>query len=246
MGGIVDHAVIGNVTLYLGDMREVLPELGRLRADTVVSDPPYPLTSGGNATEVMGGLFSQDVYDNSGDLMPSVPWHHMGGPIFRACADDADCYIMANDKNVWAAHAAFTGAGFAFHNLLVWDKIRATRNRWYMKNCEFTLYLFKGLAAPQGIADCGSKQLFTLNAARTSGHKTEKPIALMQHYIANSCPPGGLVLDPFAGSGSTLLAAAALGRRAVGIELEREWFDVACARLESALCAGAELGYGSV
>ena len=224
---------IGPVTLYLGDCLEVLPHLPL--ADLCVTDPPYDLSSGGNATQVMGGLFSHAEYDNSGKLMDVVGWHEMGGPIFRALKPDADCYVMSNDKNLFAAHAGFTGAGFQFHNILTWDKVRATRNRWYMKNLEFTLYLWKGAASIRGINDCGSKQSFQLNAKRTSGHPTEKPVALMAHYIENSSQPGDLVLDPFMGSGTTMLACIETGRRGVGIELNQEHFETACKRVQRAV-----------
>lgn len=236
--GIVREVTIGGCRLIQGDMRAVLPAL-RGCADMVMSDVPYLLTSGGNAVQSMSGLFAQDRYDNGGALMDVVPFSEMGGPIYRACKADADVYIMVNDKNLYSALGGFIGAGFGFHNLLVWDKVRATRNRWYMKNLEFTLYFWKGAAKPEGINDCGSKQLFTLNAPRVSDHPTEKPVDLMAHYIANSTAPDDLVLDPFMGSGSTLVAAARLGRRAIGIEQDPRWFDVACARVRAAMDAPA-------
>ncbi|PHS21761.1 MAG: hypothetical protein COA84_15210 [Robiginitomaculum sp.] len=226
---------IGPCHLYLGDCLEILPHVEK--ADLGCMDPPYSLTSGGNATQVMGGLFAQEEYDNSGKLMDVVPWGEMSGPIYRALKADADCYIMANDKNIWAAHAAFINAGFDFHNLLTWDKVRATRNRWYMKNLEFTLYLWKGAADKRGINDCGSKQLFlyTDNAERTTGHATEKPVELMRHYIENSSQPGELVLDAFMGSGTTMVACVESGRRGIGIEKDKKWFDVACQRVQDAV-----------
>ncbi|MCF7700530.1 DNA-methyltransferase [Loktanella sp. M215] len=223
---------VGPITLYLGDARQILPTLPGI-ADCVVTDVPYVLTSGRNAVQVMGGIFAQDAYDNGGNLMDTVRWSEIGGPIFRACKADADAYIMSNDKNLFAAHGGFTGAGWKFHNLLVWDKIRVTRNRWYMKNLEFTLYLWKGRA--KVINDCGSKQSFALNAAKATQHPTEKPVALMAQYILNSTPPGDLVLDPFMGTGATLVAAAQAGRHGVGIEINPDHFDVAVARVRAAL-----------
>lgn len=230
MTAIQKEITIGNCRLILGDMRDVLPQLD-VRADLIVTDPPYLLNSGGNAQETMGGIFSHAKYANTGALMDVLPWHEMGGPLFRACAKDADCYVMANDKNVIQAGNAFMGAGWELHNLLVWDKARATRNRWYMKNLEFTLYFWKGNADDRKINDCGSKQLFKLNEPRHSEHPTEKPVALFSHYILNSSQKGDLVLDPFMGSGSTLVAAAQTGRHAIGIEKKPMWFDVACARV---------------
>jgi site-specific DNA-methyltransferase (adenine-specific) len=123
---------------------------------------------------------------------------------------------------------------------LVWDKIRATRNRWYMKNLEFSLYLWKGAADPQGINDCGSKQSFPLNAKKETAHPTEKPVELGLHYIRNSTNPGDVVLDPMMGSGSAMVAAIQSGRRGIGIEIDPQWFEVACERVERALRSAPE------
>ncbi|MBL4761698.1 MAG: site-specific DNA-methyltransferase, partial [Gammaproteobacteria bacterium] len=149
MTAILRDVTIGDIRLILGDMRDVLPELN-VQADLVVTDVPYKLISGGCATQSMGGIFSKENYDNGGNLMDVVRWSEIGGPIFRACKPDADAYIMTNDKNLFAAHGGFVGAGWQFHNLLAWDKVRATRNRWYMKNLDYTLYLWKGRADKAG------------------------------------------------------------------------------------------------
>lgn len=222
--------MIGPCRMILGDCIEVLPQLEE-KADMAATDPPYLIGSGGGGTEVMGGIFSHAEYNNSGELMEIVPWDQMGGPIYRALKDDAEIYVMANDKNIFAAHGGFTGSGFKFHNLLTWDKVRATRNRWFMKNLEFTLFLWKGSASV--INAPGSKQLFlyTENAPRNTGHPTEKPVELLVHYIKNSSNQGDLVLDPFSGSGTTMVACIKTGRRGIGIEKNLEYYEAACERV---------------
>ncbi|MEY8143033.1 site-specific DNA-methyltransferase [Falsihalocynthiibacter sp. CO-5D18] len=224
---------IGNARMIYGDCREVLPKLGAC-ADMLFCDVAYDLSSGGNAHQSMGGLFAQDAYDNSGKLMPTVDWEELGGPFFRACKPDADAYIMSNDKNLFRAGVAFEGAGWKFHNLLVWDKVRATRNRWYMKNLEFTIYFWKGKADPKGINDCGSKQSFQLNAKKLTNHPTEKPVELARHYILNSSNQGDLILDPMMGSGTAIVAAIQSSRGGLGIECDFKWFEVACNRVAAA------------
>lgn len=62
-------------------------------------------------------------------------------------------------------------------------------------------------------------------------HPTQKPLGILRPFIAYSCPPGGVVLDPFMGSGSTLVAARELGRRAIGIEVREDYCDAAVRRL---------------
>ncbi|MBW3243242.1 site-specific DNA-methyltransferase [Epibacterium sp. DP7N7-1] len=215
---------------------EILPTLDEL-ADLLVTDPPYKLTSGGRNTQVMSGIFASDRYDNSGKLMKIVPWSEMAPPIFAACKPDADGYVMANDKNLFKAHDAFLGAGWKLHNVLCWDKISPTRNRWYMKELEYCLYLWKGRA--KTIRYPGSKQRHEVPRPKDRFHNTQKPVEVLERYIRNSSSKGQLVLDPFAGSASTLVAAMRHGRRAVGIELNPTCFDMACARLEAEWAAVA-------
>lgn len=238
MDGVLQDITIGDCRLILGDCLDVLPGLTGV-ADMLFCDVAYELTSGGNAHQSMGGIFAKDQYDNDGLLMEVPPWEELGGPFFRACKPDADAYIMANDKNLFRAGHAFEGAGWRFHNLLVWDKVRATRNRWYMKNLEFTMYLWRGRSDAKGINDCGSKQLFSLNAKKVTDHPTEKPEALISHYIQNSSLPGQTILDPMMGSGSALVAAVQTGRAAIGIEKTPKWFDVSVQRVTKAVEAAS-------
>jgi site-specific DNA-methyltransferase (adenine-specific) len=223
---------IGSCTLYLGDALDVLWDLER-QADLLVTDPPYRLTSGGNRVGAMSGKMSAANYDNGGLLMDVVEWGDIGGPIYRALAPDADAYVMCDDKNLFAAHAGFLGAGFRFHSLLTWDKIVPTRTRYYMKDSEFTLYLWKGRA--RDIFYGGEKRITRMARPKNAVHPTQKPVELMARYISNSSRAGDLVLDPFMGSGTTLVAAANLGRRAIGIEKNPDHFEAACARVQAAM-----------
>ena len=235
MGRVV---TIGPCTLIQGDALDILPDL-RGAADLIVSDPPYRLTSGGTGSGAMGGKFDDEVYDNTGLLMDIVAWSEMGGPMFRALARDGDAYIMCEDKNLFAAHAAFLGAGFNYHGLLSWDKISPSRSRFYMKHQEFTLFLWKGKA--RDIANGGDKRGQTIPRPKDAVHPTQKPVELMAMYIRNSSQPGQVVLDPFMGSGTTLVAAVQEGRRAIGIEKDEAHFETACARVQAAVDAQLEV-----
>lgn len=244
MTAIQKEITIGNCRLILGDMRDVLPEI-QPRAKLCLSDPPYRLTSGGSKTGQMGGCFAKDTYDNSGNLFDIVEWDKMAPLICAALDDNANAVIMTSDRQECAARTAFMAQGLGFHRLLVWDKATVTPNRWYMPNCEFAIFLYKGRA--RKISNCSSKAMircrqkdvssqyipskYYAHGVKPKSHPTEKPVALMEHWLTNSTNPGDLVLDPFMGSGSTLVAAAQTGRHAIGIEKNPMWFDVACARV---------------
>lgn len=230
---------IGDSTLYLCDAREALAEI--TGAHLLVSDPPYRLTSGGNSARniskdfrPMGGFFRPgSEYANSGEpVVVNCEFSDWLPAAFAALADDADAYVMSNDKNMRALLNALDDAGFGLHNILVWDKVSATPNRWYMKNVEFVAYAWKGKA--KTIRAAKSKQLIRCPQRDETQHPTEKPVALMEHYIINSTEQGDTVLDPFMGSGTTGVAAIRAGRKFIGVEITEEWFDVACERIEAA------------
>lgn len=243
--GAQDHVQIGPVQLILGDCLEVLPGL-RGVADLICTDAPYKLTSGGQGEKgdgSMSGMFGADAYDNSGNLFAEMAhWREMGGPLYRAAKPQAQAYIMAEPRNLSAAQEGFLGAGWRFHNTLVWVKDGPTPNRQYMKRWEGALYLFKGTA--KTIANPGDSNVFTGPRVppKSKIHETEKPVWLLKRWIANSCRPGGLVLDPFAGSASTLVAAAECGCRAIGIEKDPKYFYLAKARLKNEAANWPNLG----
>ncbi len=223
--------IIGDCTLYLGDALEILPTLPK--SDLLLTDAPYLLTSGGNSDgeNTMSGIFSYENYDNKGHIVEcNITFQDMATPLYNALKDNADAYVMANDKNQFEAQRAFLEAKFKFHNPLTWDKGNAVPNRWYMKNQEYVLYLWKGIAKTINNPSC-KQNIFVPNTKYTK-HPTEKPVSLMQYYIENSSQYGDVVLDAFMGTGSTGVAALQSGRKFVGIEIDQKWFDVACERIE--------------
>lgn len=229
---MADLVQIGDAYLYHGDCRDVSLDY---KPELCVTDAPYRLTTGGvsKSSKTMSGIFAAHNYANDGQLvMVTVEWREVMSVLHGALADDADCYVMANDKNVNPAINAAEAAGFGLHNILAWDKVTPTANRWYMKNLEFTLYLWKGKA--RTINSPSSKQSIQGPQRDVSDHPTEKPVWLMDHYICNSSKPGEVVFDPFMGSGTTGVAAIQAGRQFVGIEIDRHHFETACQRIREA------------
>lgn len=229
MGQVVQ---IGGATLIQGDMRAVLPQLAE-RAALVLTDPPYRLTSGGNSTGEMGGCFAAGAYDNSGELFPIVEWADLAPLIYAAAGADADCIVMCNDKNLFAAEPALRAAGWGHHRHLVWHKGTVTPNRWFMQGLEFGWYGWRGTA--RVINDCAAHPLVRVPQRDETAHPTEKPVALLRRWIALTTAPGDLVMDPFMGSGSTAVAAILEGRRFVGVEILPQWFEASVARVHAAV-----------
>lgn len=232
--------VIGNATLYLGDCRDVLPIISGV--DVVCTDPPYRVTSGGfgASSGALAGGFSgwiKDAYDNKGSIVDcDIEFDEWMPLVFTALGEQSHAYFMVNGRNLKDMQSAGENAGFRLHTILVWDKRAALPNKYYQNVTEFGLFMFKGKA--RTINNPSSKNLISIFQRDESPHPTEKPVELMRYWIENSTTAGGLVLDPFMGSGTSGVAAAQAGRRFVGIESDPRWFDVACVRLEKALNQG--------
>jgi site-specific DNA-methyltransferase (adenine-specific) len=200
--------VIGLATLYLGDCREIAPGLERPAA--VISDPPYGTAELWNA--------------------PSVPkhrkWHLFGeGEILEW--DHAQPFVldlpaMADRVILWGGQFYALPINRAW---LVWNKI--IRN-FSTSVCELA---WTNLSQPVDAFDYSHGQL----ATEGKEHPTQKPVPLMRWCIEKAkVPPGGVILDPYMGSGSTGVAAVQMRHPFIGIEIEPRYFDIACRRIEEA------------
>lgn len=140
---------------------------------------------------------------------------------------------MVNARNLKELQTEAEKVGFVFQNLLVWRKQNATPNKYYMNQLEFILMLRKGAA--KNVNDMGMSNCLTCPNIMGKGgkghHPTEKPVALMEQLIRQSTDEGDIVLDPFAGGGSTLIAAKRLKRHYIGFEIDKQYYDIACNRL---------------
>lgn len=151
--------------------------------------------------------------------------------IYRVLKDDTHAYIFTNCLNMKDMISYAEAVGFKLHNILVWEKNNCTPSQFYMKNCEYVLFLRKGKA--RWINNIGgSKTVHKFdNIIGCKNHPTEKPVDLLTFYIENSSMQGDLVLDPFMGSGSTGVACAQCGRRFLGFEIDKQYYDIASKRI---------------
>ena len=216
--------------IYNLDILELLKNIGDRCVDLVVTDPPYKVISGGKPHKKgqPSGMLSKNdgkIFKHN-DIKPEI-WIP---EIYRVLKEGSHCYIMTNTINLENYLRICRETGFGLHNVLCWEKNNVTPSRWYMKNCEFTLFLRKGKA--KTINNVGSKMIHQFdNIIGNKTHPTEKPIELMKFYIANSSNIDDLVFDPFSGSGSTLIAAKELGRKYLGCEIDKEYYDISLNRL---------------
>lgn len=212
------------VTLFHGDCRDVLPTLGAT-ADAVVTDPPYGIAYVSNVRAV--NLFGEIV----GDDEFRADWLLLVRQAVRADRG-VPLFVFANDRSLAATQSAASDAGFVLRTLLVWDKQAlgpGDLDDW-AKRTEFIVY-----ATSRGAKLNGARDGNLISVPRVDGrklcHPTEKPVDLLKYLIIRSTDPGDVVLDPFCGAGSTLIAAKGLGRKAIGIEVDERYCEIAARRL---------------
>lgn len=200
--------------------------------DLVVTDPPYKTITGGDCngknSERPKGMLSgnRKLFKNQNmkisDWIPEV---------FRVLKNGSHCYIFTNSLNLKEMLDESDKAGFKLHNLLVWEKNNCTPSQYYMKNCEYILFLRKGKAKwINNIGESKTVHKFN-NIIGNKNHPTEKPVDLLKFYINNSSSLEDTVLDPFMGAGSTGIACIETNRKFIGIEIDDSYFEIAKNRL---------------
>lgn len=225
------------IELWQGDCLELLNEIPDESIDLVVTDPPYKMNhTTGSSTHIgmknkwQGNIKAGNTVMGFASEIKFSDWLPC---VYRVLKDGAHCYIFCNDKNIQELLNETTKVGFRESNVLVWIKNNATPNRYYMKNNEFILFLYKGKAKP--INNMGSKTAISVRNinGKDKKHPTEKPTALLETYIENSSKQGDIVLDPFMGAGSTGIACKHTGRKFIGIEIDENYFNAAKKRIEA-------------
>ena len=221
--------------LLQGDCLELMNNIPDNSIDLIITDPPYKTITGGdsngkNSVRPKGMLSgNRKLFTHQNDIKPKqwIP------ELFRVLKDNSHCYIFTNHLNMQTMLSESDKAGFKLHNILVWEKNNCTPSQFYMKNCEYVLFLRKGKAKwINNIGDSKTVHKFQ-NIIGNKQHPTEKPVDLIQFYIENSSSEKDMILDPFMGSGSTGVACLNTNRNFIGIELDENYFNIAKDRIDS-------------
>ena len=213
-----------------GDCLERMKEIPDGSVDLIVCDPPYKTISGGKPTkkgQPSGMLSKNDGKIFTHNNLSEEDWFPI---IYEKLKDNSHCYIMTNTLNLERYLRLARETGFKLQNLIVWQKNNCPPNRWSMKNAKYALFLRKGKAKAINLK--GSKTVHSLDTERgIKAHPTQKPVALMELYVANSSNEGDTVLDFAMGSGTTGVACRNLNRKFIGIEMDGNYFDIAKERI---------------
>lgn len=219
------------MNLIHGDAIAAMAAMRASSVDLIATDPPFKVISGGSNIGANDGRPTGILAKNDGKIFKHnniKPADYLAA-CYRVLRPGRDAYFFTNNLTVRELLNAAHDVGFSFHGLLTWNKNNRTPSRWYMKDLEIVVYLYKGAARP--INNPGDKQSFACDNTRDKLHPTEKPVALMERYIGNSTNKNWTVLDPFMGSGTTGVACQNLGRKFIGIEIDSAFYKVAQKRI---------------
>ncbi len=217
----MNPVIIGNATLYLGDCLEILPSI-RKQVDAIVSDPPYGIGYVHGSTG--RGPFSptQNTAPIIGDDLPfdPAPWIALAGdsPILLWGADHYKTRLPESGRLLCWDKSCGQGAADSFV-----DAEYAWTNR---KNARCIYRHFWKGATRSGEGNSGAEK---------RAHPSQKPVELMRWCLETArIGLGKVVLDPYMGSGTTGVACVTSGRKFIGIEIDPDYFEIACQRIEKA------------
>jgi DNA modification methylase len=236
---------IGDATLYLGDCREIIPTIGAV--DVVVTSPPYntlPATgkvTGMHADRKSGrNLWVEKAVTGYADQRPEAEYQAWLRGIIDQCADVCLGLVWVNHKVRYRDREAIHPVRMIDRPIyaeVIWDRggSMALNAKRFAPSHEGIW----GFGTPHYWNDRNNTLMSVWNvphAQREVGnnHPCPYPTEIIRPLVDSSCPPNGIVMDPFLGSGTTGVVAVNCGRKFVGIELEERWFDIACKRIQAA------------
>jgi adenine-specific DNA-methyltransferase len=215
---MTSHPTVHTNSVILGDCRDILPQIASESIDFVLTDPPY-----------VNRYVSRDgrrVRNDDFKWMKPAFRH-----LYRILKRDSFCVCFYGWACIDKFVPAFCEAGFRIAGHLSFPKRYISNSRYLAYKHEAAYLLVKGIPSPifHALPDVIEWNERLVNEL----HPTQKPLSVLTPLIEAFSRPGHTVLDPFAGSGSSLLAAKTLGRSYIGIELDAKYHGIAKHRLAS-------------
>lgn len=207
------------ISIHHGDCRDVMPTLPGESVDFVLTDPPYLVNFKGRWNSEQRSIIGDD---DPSWLRPAFL------EIWRLMKPDTFCVSFYGWPHTDTFLGIWKAIGFRPVSHLAFVKRQWGLGRFTRGTHETAYLLAKGNPA---IPEAAISDVIDWQRDDVQLHPNQKPVSALTPLIHTYCSPGGLVLDPFMGSGSTLRAAKDLGYSAIGIEIERDYCRKAAARL---------------
>ena len=223
-----DVWLMGQHRLLCGDSTDVASYdtlLGTERVAMIFQDPPYNVDYANTAKDKLRGTNRPILNDNLGDGFQDFLLAAFK-PALARC--NGAVYVAMSSSELDTLQSAFRAAGGKWSTFIIWAKNTFTLGRSdYQRQYEPILYGWPEGATRHWCGDRDQGDVWHFNKPRVNDlHPTMKPVELVERAIRNSSRPSDVVLDPFGGSGTTLIAAEKSGRQARLIELDPKYVDV--------------------
>lgn len=230
------------ITIYHGDCLQLLHHVETASADAVITDPPY--CSGGSLESqknVKGqGCRTQTMNKDDWEWF-SADNMSTAGLVFlvraslvaarRFLKPNRSAFVFTDWRMVPNIAPALESSGLRYRNMIVWDKGHAGLGCGFKPAHEILMEFTNGATEYQNKTGQNVIRTARVHASERK-HNAEKPVKLLGEVIATAVPEGGLVVDPFMGSGSVLAACLDTGCRYFGCELEERYCEEAVRRVE--------------
>ena len=256
-----EKVIIGDCELWHGDCREILPGLPDESIDIIWTDPPYGHNNNNGdlihaieravPSRMRRGINGEDVTNTEGRPIENDGMDDMKAVVdamlleaSRVLRRDSCCCCCCcgggpSPTFAWLAQR-MDQRGLSFFHAVIWDKMGLGMGWRYRRNYEMVMIAHRKGGKLKW--ETKRKDAITGNVVRIPkiiptqfDHPTPKPVALVDHFLMLHGKPGDTVLDPFMGRAPAGVAAVSQGMKYVGIELDREHFDIACHRIEQAV-----------
>jgi len=244
-----ERVEIGPHVLYLGDALNVLRSIADSSVSAVICDPPYcsgAATEAGRGGATHQGLRSETIASGRFDWFPADNMTTAGLAYLlreitveaaRAVVESGSVLAFCDWRMVTSLAPAMESGGWRLRNLLAWNKGSFGCGTGFRPQHEMVIHLTK--RSPE-FYDMSVGNVLTTKRPKDREHPTEKPEELMGMLARVVSPVGGVVLDPFMGSGTTGVACAKLGRKFIGVEVHRPYFEIAVRRITDAANGGVQ------
>jgi site-specific DNA-methyltransferase (adenine-specific) len=228
------------IVIYHGDVLDTLDHLDVGSVEGVIADPPY---CSGARQQAGARVLNNGKMNRGSDRTDGPEWflvdnmgtdtyvwwlRQIGQRLIRVCRSGSHFYCFTDWRQYTNVVTAFESVGWTLRTCIVWDKGDTGMGSFWRSSHEFVTVFSKGQA--RELPHHGFFNVIRATKPAREDHPTVKPLSLIKRLVEAS--GAAMVLDPFMGSGTTLRAAKDLGRRAIGIEIEEKYCEIAAKRLQ--------------
>jgi site-specific DNA-methyltransferase (adenine-specific) len=230
----------GRIILYNTDCIEFMANMQE-KVDLILTDPPYLIlnTQAGSKSKLSKSIQSVNTEIADNNLVSGFDYEAILNEFIRI---NNNIYIWCNKAQIPIYFDFFCKKDFSF-DIIKWVKTNAMPlfNNKYLSDTEYCLYFRKNsYCQPNSYEDASTLFLHPINQKDKQDwkHPTIKPLPIICKLMRNSSKENDLIFDGFSGSGTTAIACIRNNRRFIGCEIDNEYFDLACKRIESELKQG--------